>query len=125
MTVTMSEYSSAVHQIGQIANLLGLFLALLALFTSEQARRLGEEKRRTGNPDQANCRTIVGLSAALGTVTLAGVVSMAPLMWRCVATFEMGRRVDPVLTVFVLVWSLLIALVVWQFRLAKGAWPHS
>jgi hypothetical protein len=108
------------QQVADAGGLLGLLLALDVLFTSEQQRRLTEQLDRQGGPVPAAMRTIRLLTTGLAVITLTSVVLLWPTVRDVVAAIgDPGWQ--PVLSVFVLAWVLLVALVAWQAYLALGS----
>lgn len=109
------------EQVGDAAGLLGLLLALNTLFTAEQARRLEEERAREGGARRRPVATVRSITAALGLVTSAALVMLAPLVVDILDTIG-GDRWEPVLGVFVLTWLLLVGLLVWQGVITIRGW---
>jgi protein-S-isoprenylcysteine O-methyltransferase Ste14 len=111
------------EQVAQAASLLGLLLALDMLFTSEQARRLTEERTRTGGAKRSVLRTILVACILLGAVTLAALASLTPLAIDVVGAIG-DPGWEPVFSVFLLTYVLLIGLVAWQILLTIRARPR-
>jgi hypothetical protein len=107
-------------QIGQAADLVGLLLALITLFTSDRADRLREERGAEGGPKRQRVRAILGAAVGLASVTLVAVISLLSLAHKGIDALFDGSA-GPVVSVFLLVWVLLIALVVWQVLIVTGA----
>ena len=104
-------------QVGQASNLVGLLLVLLTLFTSEQTRRLAEERKSTGGADPKVLAQIRWLSVGLALVTVASIAVLFPVVRSVIAAIGTSAF-TPVLAIFALVWTLLIALIVWQLSIA-------
>jgi hypothetical protein len=107
-------------QIGQAANLVGLLLALITLFTSNRSERLREERRAVGGPKRERLNEILAAGVGLAVVTAMATAALASLA-RKAALAVWHRTDDPVASVFLLVWLLLIMLIVWQVVIVIAA----
>lgn len=114
MTPPLSE------QVADAASLMGLLLALDTLFTNEQARRLDAEDKRLGGSDAARKRAVFWTVIALGALTGCALLALWPLMLSLLEAVG-GPGWEPVLSVFALVYLLLMGLVGWQVQLARRA----
>lgn len=109
-------------QVGATVDLIGVLVALVTLFTLEQQRRLDQERLREGGASRKELDKVRNLTIGLGLVTGLATGILAPLFYGALRTFSLGAPTSAVLSVFVLVWLLLVALLIWQISLIKSAW---
>jgi hypothetical protein len=108
------------EQIGQVANLIGLLLALITLFTSDRSDRLREQRSAGGGPKRGHIKEILATAVGLAVVTAAATASLTSLAHKAGLAVWHGTS-DPVVSVFLLVWLLLIALLAWQVVIVVSA----
>lgn len=108
-------------QIGKAADLVGLLLALITLFTSNHSERLRRERGAEGGPKRERVNQILAMALGLALTTGLAIASLASLAWEA-ALGVWHRTNDPVASVFLLVWLLLVALAVWQVVIALAAY---
>ncbi len=94
---------------------------LVTLFTSEQARSLDVEENRSGGAQRGSYRRIALIAAGLAAVTFTSLAALATLAWD-VLRLCCGKGWESSLSVFPLVWVLLIPLEGWQISLTLRAW---
>lgn len=105
------------QQVGETVELIGVLVALITLFTLEQERRLDQEYVREGGQRKDVLKRVRNITIGLCVSTGLAVVVLFPLFKGTFETIDFGASVSAVLSVFSLVWVLLIALLIWQIGL--------
>lgn len=105
--------ASLVDSVQGVGAMIGLFLALITLFTNEQSRLRDVEHDREGGADNDAVRRIRWLTGALLLVTAVTWLVLLPTVVE-IARLGFGWPPEPVLTVFVVIWLLLLGLAAWQ-----------
>ena len=109
------------NEIGDLAGLVGLLLVLDTLLTANRSTAL-DRLRASPTPTKQDAAELAALAASLGVVTLLVFLAGLPLWVRTVGDLHPLRHGGSVRSVFVLAWTLIVPLVVWQANLARGAW---
>jgi hypothetical protein len=107
-------------EIGDFGSLVGLLLALTTLLTANRASALAE-LNKAADLDRGDKWREVVLDAGLALITTLVFLAGLPLAVRAAHGLHPLAHGGQLRSVFVLVWVLLVALVLWQVRLAIAA----
>lgn len=108
------------ERIGDFADLVGLVLVLVTLFTQQRSGRIASLEEAVSKKREWDVE--VALNAVLFLVTLGLFVVGLPIVFECVESFHPFSDTGPLRGAFVLVWTLLIALMIWQISLLCASW---
>jgi hypothetical protein len=104
-------------RIDHVVASLGVLLVLVTLFAGEQARSLDAENKHSGGARRPVLVVIVGVSAALAAVSVAGILAMRSITGEAWT----ARESETSAFVLVLIWLLLFPLAIWELSIAISA----
>lgn len=107
-------------QITDYATLIALVLVLLTLFTSQRANRL---EAVTNDPDRTEGQATneIWLDGVLAAVTALLFATGLPLLVESIEDLHPLGDSGPLRGGFTITWLLLVALIIWQVQLWRGA----